>query len=532
MTDRRAEAEQKVLGTITSISRDRILARLRGNSRAKRIHTAVVFEEVLNAWEVQSQRGRAGFTSSRERFASFEQTARRLQTLFNQCTSEAPREADLVEMVQLTSQLQKTSDLLQLLHRVQLSDNNPSLKDRLSRVLGAISRYSHVAKYLCRACRRIERLQNVTVQAVDLDSTAFFCPDATVDQPQLKSRLNTIRTRHNFDRNLESMYRLPEVTTLQGRNRFESTFENTIEQSKIHAEIQIVAFYDLEYPVELSPRVIRSHKEACSLCNLFIEVHGRYWTPGTHGRLYPGWRRPYIPTYRAFQVRLNELLEAQIAAVLREIIGSRRRLSMTYPNESANFSLPASTLSSSTIRAEPGSSSHAQGPDPGDGEHREQEFIEDEEGILDEELEEELDVDEDEDDDEETRGPGEDLSRQSDAPPTPITAMHAEGDESARVNEREAAVPLTAEISTIRLSPGEARVMDITPSGLSIRCSAGSLRVHMKYSNHLGTGQLRCRFEWLSDEEASQILAQNTSTIIAARSLSTATETPRRVLRQ
>jgi hypothetical protein len=54
----------------------------------------------------------------------------------------------------------------------------------------------------------------------------------------------------------------------------------------------------------------------------------------------------------------------------------------------------------------------------------------------------------------------------------------------------------------------------------------------MKYSNHLGTGQLRCRFEWLSDEEASQVLAQNTSTIIAARSLSTATETPRRVLRQ
>ena len=67
--------------------------------------------------------------------------------------------------------------------------------------------------------------------------------------------------------------------------------ERLSKPSKIHAEIQLVLFYE-EKVTTLHPRVICSSKSACYLCQLFLNIHGQYYIPSTHGRLYDTWSWP------------------------------------------------------------------------------------------------------------------------------------------------------------------------------------------------------------------------------------------------
>lgn len=105
-------------------------------------------------------------------------------------------------------------------------------------------------------------------------------------------------------------------------------------------------------------------------------------------------------------------------------------------------------------------------------------YIEDGEESSEEELKEDLGVDEDDDIDvhKETRETNGNTSGQPEATPTPTAVKE---NKSSRVNEHVSTNPLAAEISTIRLSPDETLVIDITPSG--VRCYAGSLTVHVEY---------------------------------------------------
>ena len=57
---------------------------------------------------------------------------------------------------------------------------------------------------------------------------------------------------------------------------------------KVHAKIQILCFYE-QRPHHTSPRAICASKRACYLCNLFLKIHGRFFVPRTHGRIYDRW---------------------------------------------------------------------------------------------------------------------------------------------------------------------------------------------------------------------------------------------------
>ena len=60
---------------------------------------------------------------------------------------------------------------------------------------------------------------------------------------------------------------------------------------KVHAEVQLLFFYEL-HPERRKPRVLASSKDACYLCNLFIKLHGQFYTPATHGVVYDKWILP------------------------------------------------------------------------------------------------------------------------------------------------------------------------------------------------------------------------------------------------
>lgn len=57
---------------------------------------------------------------------------------------------------------------------------------------------------------------------------------------------------------------------------------------KVRAEIQLLFFYEV-HPSRRQLRFICSSKSACYLCNLFFSLHGGFYVPRTHGRLYAQW---------------------------------------------------------------------------------------------------------------------------------------------------------------------------------------------------------------------------------------------------
>ena len=106
---------------------------------------------------------------------------------------------------------------------------------------------------------------------------------------------------------------------------------------KVHAEIQLLFFYELN-PERIRPRTICSSKSACYLCDLFFRLHGQYYVPRTHGRLYHRWTVPdwhtLLPEMRRrdFDVLLrkfSDILKIKVRVAL-----DRGPVRANHPNES------------------------------------------------------------------------------------------------------------------------------------------------------------------------------------------------------
>lgn len=105
----------------------------------------------------------------------------------------------------------------------------------------------------------------------------------------------------NFDNTLQRILRLPHHqqpsksyvsrSLPAARTRFQSHISDHATPRKVHAEIQLLLFYE-DCPNIRHPRIVCSNKSACYLCDLFIKIHGKLHTPRTHGRLYDRWVLP------------------------------------------------------------------------------------------------------------------------------------------------------------------------------------------------------------------------------------------------
>ena len=124
---------------------------------------------------------------------------------------------------------------------------------------------------------------------------------------------------------------------------------------KVHAEIQLLFFYELN-PKRLRPRVICSSKSACYLCDLFFKLHGQFYIPRTHGRLYYKWTLPdwhnLLPETRrrdfdVLLMQLSDVLKVKVRAAL-----ERMPVRVNHPNESA-LVMPAHWSSSNITQIVP-----------------------------------------------------------------------------------------------------------------------------------------------------------------------------------
>ncbi|MCJ1462819.1 hypothetical protein MMC07_001422 [Pseudocyphellaria aurata] len=138
-------------------------------------------------------------------------------------------------------------------------------------------------------------------------------------------------------------------------DEFRLTVANYCKFAKVHAEIQLLFFYELS-PGRQRPRVICSSKSACYLCDLFFKLHGQFHSPRTHGRLYEKWTLPdwhlLLPEMRRrdFNVLLKQFsdnLEVKIRSAL-----ERGPMRVYHPNESV-LAMPAYWSSSSITGVKP-----------------------------------------------------------------------------------------------------------------------------------------------------------------------------------
>ena len=204
---------------------------------------------------------------------------------------------------------------------------DPTLKVYLPQAMRKIGRYFRIACDLVNAARSPEytifrRLSVRSIEKPHFDMA--FIADQSVNFDQASQRVTG--SSHQY---LLEAYGSKALSEAQ--KRFENRMSDSSVRWKIHAEIQLLLFYE-QQPRGSRPRIIGSSKSACYLCDLFIQTHGGFRVPRTHGRLYDRWILPehaanghLLPVINRF----NAALEAKIKQTLR-----RRTRPLPHPNES------------------------------------------------------------------------------------------------------------------------------------------------------------------------------------------------------
>lgn len=269
--------------------------------------------------------------------------ARELQALFTKLENlprldiERREEQDiLMEIVTKSHDLTSTTTLGPALRTSDVL--NPSLVGFLPEALGKLGRYHTTAFELVCAAR--DRKCRVFLN-VQVEPCQIQVPSQLLSQHPPVSILQAIDGLfESSDLSVGSKISLKRQLT-SAYSRFDDIFRERMAEinrsGKIHAEIQLLFFYEL-HPRITRPRVICSSKSACYLCNLFIQLHGQFSVPRTHGRLYDKWILPdwfrSIPEDRRQNLsitvsRMNAFIEEMIRTVY-----TARQKPYLHPNES------------------------------------------------------------------------------------------------------------------------------------------------------------------------------------------------------
>lgn len=202
--------------------------------------------------------------------------------------------------------------------------------------LRKLGRYYSVSCDLIDAARRPEYLvfNKVSVETLipPACNPAFITNLSSFDAALLQ-------VENSVSRRTSSTVKMPNRLAV-ARKRYESRRHEMPTSWKVHAEIQLLFFYESRPDIQ-HPRMICSSKSACYLCHLFIEMHGKFEVYRTHSRIYEKWLLPdpvqinFLPS-NLLQLlkRFNGLLEDRIANFISLSLQEQRRIRYSYPNES------------------------------------------------------------------------------------------------------------------------------------------------------------------------------------------------------
>lgn len=204
---------------------------------------------------------------------------------------------------------------------------DPSLKASLPRALSKVGRYFRIACDLIDAARSPELtiFRRISVRPIDKPHVDMaFMADHSVGFDQAAQRVTGSSHQH-----LLNTYGSQSLSA--ARTKFQSRMSNCPILWKVHAEVQLLLFYK-QQPHVSRPRIIGSSKSACYLCDLFIQCHGEFCIPRTHGRLYDRWILP-DNAVNGHLVSATENFNAVLEAKIQKTLRSKTR-SLPHPNES------------------------------------------------------------------------------------------------------------------------------------------------------------------------------------------------------
>lgn len=212
---------------------------------------------------------------------------------------------ELGDLVEGIHHLQQTAPRFhELLDLISNNDMDPSSRSSFLNIIKKVSRYREAARKLYRTAKKFPLVRNMQIQLATLPQKAFEGRINCSDLPDLNTCLSKLGLKGQ--QNVSLLCQNLKLDQKSAHTRYEEA-QKALSAAKIHAEIQIVAFCEL-HAVKPFPRVVSSSKDACFLCNTFIQLYGRMHTPRAHNRLYPGWRLPSLPEFGALRQRFNERL--------------------------------------------------------------------------------------------------------------------------------------------------------------------------------------------------------------------------------
>ena len=275
---------------------ERILSRLRSRHAARTLKTAGKQPLVAQLYEaLNNSSTRATPGAAKARLIVLKRGAQALYNLFvrlEAITDLVVKKSEACELVgEIVRQAHEIRVAANLSTALQNSRIDPTLKTHLPQAIGKVSRYYSAASELVCAAR---------------DRTSRVFRNLRIEPFQIT---------------------IPPSVQRQGL--------------KVHAEIQLLFFYEANRD-QSRPRIICSNKRACYLCNLFFDLHGGFYIPRTHGRLYDKWILPdWIDVSKDRQrelytilTRLKETLDNKIARV-----SKTKKRTNDCPNESVLSSL-------------------------------------------------------------------------------------------------------------------------------------------------------------------------------------------------
>lgn len=355
--ERKRAVREAVFNQIVAVSRERILSRMRSSKynasghKSQKCFIGLHLREALQSpWRLRARKHKLNMTEQ-----DLEMHENRIRSLLatmetfeaSDYTTQKPQE-QLASLIKKISHFKQRTPLRDLLATLTETDMQKSSRDRLLSCLEKLARYRQVSKFLCQEAEVVSRLRNVTVTSVKLPAAAYLRPTQAFFSGTVFSTLEELSDKEQpFDKSslplwlrivLES---IPDAVFASGINQ-------NLWQSKIHAEIQILAHYESTSADILRPRIIAASKDACYLCHTFFRLHGQFRVPKTHGKLYRSWWLPTTPTLQPLQESLNAVLEKQVRETLKTLRKKKGFPIVKHPNESTLFSLgvSASLLSS------------------------------------------------------------------------------------------------------------------------------------------------------------------------------------------
>ncbi len=217
---------------------------------------------------------------------------------------------------------------------------NPELKTFLPEAVGKLGRYYTISYEL--VC--VARSEEYSIfNSITIGTSPTLCPPQPSSVDKNVHPLTALQNILRPGSAVQARLLKPSLERCLGKpiqvilDEFRVTIADYYKSVKVHAEIQLLFFYELNSE-RLRPRTISSSKSACYLCDLFFRLHGQYHVPRTHGRLYHRWTLPECHTLlpemrrRDFDVILrnfSDILKVRVRVAL-----DRGPVRADHPNES------------------------------------------------------------------------------------------------------------------------------------------------------------------------------------------------------